>query len=157
MQLLKARFTLFVLTLPAFLTGCGGGGRIEGTVTFDGQPVDGGTIAFIPTTGSGNVAGQITNGKYSLESPSLAPGTYKVEINWMKPTGKQIPNKSDPGTNVDEVKQVIPMEYNTQSKLSAEIKSGSNAGVNFDLKSGGAVDTRPQGSGPPKSKAVGDS
>jgi hypothetical protein len=139
-----------------FLAGCSGSSRLEGTVTLDGQPVDGGTISFINSSGqNGNAGGQIQGGKYSIES-KVPPGTYKVEINWLKSTGKSIPNKSDPGTMQDETKQVIPMEYNVQTKLTAEVKSGSNT-FNFDLKSGGAIDSRPTGSGPPpRTKAVGD-
>ena len=53
-------------------------------------------------------------------------------------TGKQIPNKNDPGTSIDETKQVIPDEYNRDSKTKAEIKSGSNT-QNFELKSGGKI------------------
>jgi len=149
------RFGFVALVFPVvFLAGCGGSGQIEGTVTLDGQPVDGGTISFIGTGSQGNAGGQIQGGKYSVES-KLAPGTYKVEIDWMKKTGKTIPNKSDAGTTQDETKQVIPVEYNRQSKLTAEIKSGSNT-INFELKSGGAVDTRAPGAPPPKTKAVGD-
>lgn len=151
-----SRLGFVALVLPVLsLAGCGGGGRIEGTVTLDGQPVDGGTITFTNPDGhGGNAGGQIQGGKYSIET-KLAPGTYKVEVNWLKSTGKQIPNKSDPGTKMDETKQVIPMEYNTQSKLTAEVKSGSNT-FNFELKSGGPIDTRPAGSPPPRTKAVGD-
>lgn len=151
-----SRFGFVAIVLPVvFLTGCGGSARIEGNVTLDGQPVDGGTIAFVSPDGQGgNAGGRIQGGKYAIET-KLPPGAYKVEINWMKSTGKQLPNKSDPGTTVDETKQVIPMEYNTQSKLTADIKSGSNT-FNFELKSGGPIDTRPSGSPPPRSKAVGD-
>lgn len=151
---LRLGFVAFVVPV-VFLAGCGGPPRLEGTVTLDGQPVDGGGITFVGTgTGGEKASGRIDGGKYSFES-KLAPGTYKVEINWLKSTGKQIPNKSDPGTSVDDVKQVIPMEYNSQTKLTAEIKSGSNTN-NFELKSGGAIDTRPAGSPPPRSKAAGD-
>lgn len=150
------RFCSIALVLPVlFLTGCGGGGRIEGTVTLDGQPVDGGTITFVsPDRNGGGAGGPIQGGKYAIET-KLPPGTYKVEINWLKSTGKQLPNKNDPGTTVDETKQVIPMKYNTQSELTADIKSGSN-NFNFELKSGGPIDTRPAGSPPPRTKAVGD-
>ena len=78
MHSLSVRFSLLALLLPGFLTGCGGGARIEGTVNFDGQPVDGGTITFIPTAGSGkgtNAGGQIIGGKYSIDAPGLSPGS----------------------------------------------------------------------------------
>jgi hypothetical protein len=150
---LRLRFAAFALPV-VLLAGCGGTSRIEGTVTLDGQPVDGGTISFINPGGGENAGGKIQGGKYSIES-KLTPGTYKVEINWLKSTGKTVPNKSDVGTTQDETKQVIAMEYNKQSKLTAEIKSGSNT-VNFELKSGGAIDTSAPGTAPPRTKAVGD-
>lgn len=151
---LRLRVAAFALPI-VLLAGCGGGAsRIEGTVTLDSQPVDGGTITFVSASGSENAGGKIQGGKYSIES-KLTPGTYKVEINWFKSTGKTIPNKSDPGTNQDETKQVIATEYNKQSKLTAEIKSGSNT-ANFELKSGGAIDTSAPGTAPPRTKAVGD-
>ena len=115
------------------------------------------TISFVSTsgpTGGGNAGGPIQGGKYSVRS-NLTPGTYKVEINWLKSTGKTIPNKSDSGTTQDETKQMISMEYNKTTKLTAEIKSGSNT-ANFELKSGGAIDNTPIGAPPPKSKAAGD-
>ena len=125
-----------------FLTGCGGGSRIEGTVTLDGQPVEDGTITFYPEGGKDqgpNVPGEIKDGKYSIDSSRhLKPGSYRVEIYWFKKTGKQIQNKNDPGTSIDETKQVIPDEYNRDSKTKAEIKSGSNT-QNFELKSGGKI------------------
>jgi hypothetical protein len=144
------------------LAGCGGDkASIEGTVTFDGAPVDGGAITFLPEGDSKEAArggAQITDGKYTVNSATGLPaGKYKVEIVWKKKTGKQIPNTSDPGTTVDETKQVLPMKYNSKTELTVEIKSGSNRGVNFDLKSGGPVDSNfTGGTPPPRQKAVGD-
>ena len=139
------------------LAGCSGSSRVEGTVTLDGQPVDGGTITFFPEGGGDqknpNVPGQIINGKYSIDSAhKLAPGNYKVEVYWFKKTGKTISNPNDPGTTIEEAKQVIPDEFNKSSKLKAEISSGSNT-VNFELKSGGVI----SGSGPAGPGAVGGS
>jgi hypothetical protein len=124
----------------AFLSGCSGSARVEGTITLDGQPMDGGTITF-STEGSGGqkASGEITGGKYSIDAThNLKSGNYRVEIYWFKKTGKQIPNKSDPGTTVEETKQVIPDEYNKNTKLKADIGSGSNT-QNFELKSGGTI------------------
>ena len=122
-----------------FLAGCGGP-RAEGTVTLDGQPVEDGTITFFPEAGQGpNVPGEIKGGKYTIDSSrSLKPGPYRVEIYWFKKTGKQVPNTNDPGTKIDEAKQVIADEYNRSSKLKVEIKSGSNP-LDFALKSGGVI------------------
>jgi len=127
-------------------------------VTFEGAPVDGGSITFVPEGGQGKPGGaEIKDGKYVIEAEKgLAPGKYKVEISWRKKTGKQVDNKNDPGMPTDEVKQVIPIRYNTKTELTAVIKSGSNAGVNFDLKAGGPVGTGLAGGNDTKVKAVGD-
>ncbi len=120
-------------------TGCGDSGPpragAEGTVTFDGAPIDGGRIMFIAADkkGGANAHADIKDGKYALpigKGPS--PGGHRVEIVWFKKTGKQIVG-SDPPNLVDEKIQVLPKNYNTASTLSADIKSGKNT-VNFDLK-----------------------
>src|SRR4051812_45095732 len=87
------------------IAGCGGGGRssVQGTVTYDGQPVDDGGINFIAAGGggeggeSGNASGDIREGKYSIDAlRGPKPGKYKVEIYWNKKTGKMIPTPGDP-------------------------------------------------------------
>ncbi|QDU21172.1 hypothetical protein [Urbifossiella limnaea] len=144
-----------------FVVGCGGP-NISGTVKIDGQNVDGGGIAFLTEGGKEAVAtGQIVGGAYKIPTnKKLVPGKYTVQITWLKGTGKKVKNESDPGTEDEEKVQYIPGEYNTGSKLSVEITSGSNT-HNFDLKGGGAVAPAP-GAGPKQGgggagKAVGDS
>jgi hypothetical protein len=111
------------------LTGCGGEGRrsIHGEVTFGGEPVSGGSIVFLPPGGAGSKgAAEIVDGKYSIPSEQgLEPGTYRVEIRWEKPTGKQIPS-GDPGMMMEERIEVIPSQYNAESTLTAEITAGEN-------------------------------
>lgn len=129
------------LLLPV---GCGSGApSVEGNVTFDGQPVDGGMIKFVPVDG-GDAGGQvdIKGGRYASEpSWKLPPGKYRVEVNWHERTWKPAPNKSDPGAVVAESKQRIPNKYNSKSELTVDLKAGSNSGVNFDLAAGGPIDT----------------
>ncbi len=123
------------------LAGCGGadGDRIpvQGTVTFDGQPVDGGSIAFLPENSDAKavkVGGPIENGKYELKGAKApAPGKHRVEIFWHKKTGKQIVSPNDPPNKVDETKQVIPAQYNTKTTLTANVEPGHTT-FDFDLK-----------------------
>ncbi len=154
-----SRYAAFLCALGlVILAGCGSGkSSVEGTVAFDGAPVDGGAIVFQPDGSSGTQVGaEIKGGKYSIDSAKgLPPGKYRVLITWQKATGKQVANKSDAGTTVDETKQIIPTRYNSQTELSADIKSGSNSGVNFDLKPGGPVDAGGSATGT-KTKAAGD-
>jgi hypothetical protein len=115
------------------LVGCGGSGgdpnrnSVQGTVTFDGVPVDGGVIMFLPADAeSVKAGGEIIAGKYNLEAAKGPnPGEHRVQILWDKKTGRQIPS-NDPPNTIDETKQVIPPQYNADSKLRADIKPGRN-------------------------------
>jgi hypothetical protein len=112
------------------LSGCSGRPAVEGTVTFNKEPVDGGVISFVPSTGSANegrVSADIVQGKFTLPSGhGPKPGTYKVEIVWNKKTGRQIDTPGDVGVKMDEKVQVIPDKYNKKTTETAEIKSSGN-------------------------------
>jgi hypothetical protein len=132
-----SRLAGLLVTLSSFaMTGCGDSSRagVQGTVTLDGAPVDGGRIMFIPTDSKGhNAYADIKEGKYEVaadKGPSL--GTHKVEILWYKKTGKKVVG-SDPPNLVEEKVQLIPEKYNTKSSVKEEIKPGMNT-INYDLK-----------------------
>lgn len=135
----KAHTALVILALSLFVlaTGCGDGGppraAVEGTVSFDGAPVDGGRIMFIPTDKKGVPANaEITAGKYALpEAKGPSIGTHKVEIVWYKKTGREIDNPSDPGNKMEEKEQLLPKKYNKNSAMREEVKAGKNK---FDYK-----------------------
>jgi len=125
-----------LFTASLFLiTGCGGGTTASGKVTFDDQPIDGGTVSFLPTDAVGGkthpVSAEIKEGKYLVDATKdLQPGKYRVEIYWHKKTGKQIMS-SDPPNKIDETKQVVPKKYNVDSKTEVDVQRGSNT---FDFK-----------------------
>ena len=129
---------LLVAVLGA-CTGCGSGyPRIEGSVTLDGAPVDGGSISFFQGSGPGADKGNspIVGGKYAItgdRAKNLTPGSYTVQIFWLQRLTRP---GADPN-NVDTspaVKQLIPPQYNVQSTLTREVKPGANQ-LDFDLKS----------------------
>ena len=107
--------------------GCGGESTtaLHGKVTFDGEPVALGNISFFPSTSDGKkAAAAIEQGQYSIPAEEgLAPGTYRVEVSWRKPTGRKIPS-ADPGMTIDETQEAIPAKYNSASTLTAEITAG---------------------------------
>src|SRR5688572_21529048 len=110
--------------------GCGGGNQttVEGNVTFDGQPVETGSIVFEPADRMGSVAGgTIEKGKYRLDFEGGAgPGKKIVRISAVGPTGRKIEAgpPSPPGQMVDEVRQYVPAIYNDNSTLTIEVAPG---------------------------------
>jgi hypothetical protein len=117
------------------LAGCGGKGRVavEGTVTYDGQPIQAGSIAFLAAEGQGvNTGGAIVDGKYAIAA-DVGPkmGKNKVEIRWAKPTGKTY--QSETGATLSVTAEGLPAKYNDQSELTAQVERGQNT-INFDLK-----------------------
>ncbi len=109
---------------------------LTGTVTLDGEPVDGGTISFIPSVETKRVTGgPIAGGKYTVHENSGAnAGEYRVEIHWLKPTGEQFLDKDDTGEMIDVVAEAIPQKYNTSTELVAEV-SASQTEFDFSLTS----------------------
>ena len=128
------------LLAPAL--GCGGGAdraQVSGSVRVDGQPLESGSISFLPAAGTqGPTAGaEIKQGTYSVAAESgLAPGKYSVQIKASRKTGRRIKDgfPHPPDDMVDEIEQFLPPKYNTQSELTAELKPGSNKGKDFELR-----------------------
>jgi hypothetical protein len=123
------------------LAGCGSPvTTIKGKVTLDDEPLEQGSISFVPSAGTkGPLTGAvIANGQYAIESKTPMSGTYKVEISLARKTGKKIPvpPPAPAGTMVDQVAEAIPAKYNTESTLTREVKAAHNE-FDFDLKSKG--------------------
>ena len=121
--------TAILLMVLVFMSGCGSAkeperASIKGTVTLDGQPVDGGYITFQNSTVASG--GTIKNGEFNQTgNEGLLLGDYTVRFNWMKPTGKKV-LEPDSGQETDELAEVIPAKHNSQSTEKATIKSGEN-------------------------------
>jgi hypothetical protein len=133
----------FAITVVALIavSGCGDARRasMSGSVTLNGQPVNGGTISIIPEAATDSIAvwGDINNGHYSLSGGSgLTVGTNRVEIRWPKTTGRKValPPPARQGSLIEETVEVIPMRYNIQSELHVDIKQGENK-LDFRLDS----------------------
>ena len=107
---------------------------LTGKVTYDGKPIDGGTISFIPSDESNRVSGgPLIQGAYSVpEEKGANVGAYRVEVRWPQPTGKKY---KDPDTleTYNEQKESMPARFNTQSELKAEVSATQNK-FDFDLK-----------------------
>jgi hypothetical protein len=122
-----------VVIVIATLAGCGEetGGRlpVSGTIKLKGQPVANGSIFFESEPPASGVftGGPITDGKYELKaSQGLLPGKYIVRISVPESTAQPAEPGGEPGPPVNDL---VPPEYNVQSKLRYEAKAGSS---NFD-------------------------
>jgi hypothetical protein len=119
--------------------GCSSSGSrssICGTVSYDGEEVDQGGIAFIPEGDASNqprvrATTNIVDGNYQLDNRrGPYPGMYRVQIYWLKKTGKKVPGEM--GHLKDESVQILPPKYNADSVLNAEVQPGANT-LNFSL------------------------
>ena len=130
------------MTLVALATGIGCAkplATVEGNITFDGTPVETGSITLESIDRSGPSAGcTIENGKYKVAGKlGVAPGKKTVRIIGIRKTGKRMEAgpPMPPGTMVDEVEHFIPEIYNSKSTLSLDVVAGQVNQHDFDLES----------------------
>ena len=102
------------LMVVASIAGCGNGlVRVEGNVTYDGKPMELGTISFDPVDGqSPVVGGKIEGGAYRVEN--CTPGKKTVRIVGTRKTGRRVKAGSPfpPDLEVDEF---VPLPCKPQS------------------------------------------
>ena len=126
---------LLIVVLSLAVAGCEGQAgperaSVAGKVTFDGAPLENGTIELRPAEGVDGVSAgaAILNGQYNIPSdkgPFL--GKHQVIIFAMRETGKMVPAGGPAGdAMVPESEQYIPAKYNSTTELSIEIQSGEN-------------------------------
>jgi hypothetical protein len=85
---MKRLAPLVLLSLTLLLVGCGGDDvsryRLQGSVTFNGQPVPAGTIRFEPDEAAGNKGASgsaiIVDGKYDTKDKGIIGGPHIVYI-----------------------------------------------------------------------------
>ncbi len=120
------------------LTGCGESGpprgSVQGFVTWEGTPVENGTISFIPLGDGVAASAPIVGGRYILpkdEGPAVGPN--RVQILGLRSLGlREAGPPHPPGTMLEATEQIIPPEYNNSTRLSVDIQEGDNT-CNFDL------------------------
>jgi hypothetical protein len=83
---------LLILSAAIILTGCSESQQklvpVTGTVYIDGEPLDGGTIRFVPEIGRPASSNILDNGTFKIAAKSinhptefgLEPGSYRVQI-----------------------------------------------------------------------------
>ena len=135
------RLANFILAacLFAFIVGCGGSGntpplgQVSGTVTLNGEPLEGATVEFLPDNGRPSIGMTDADGKYSLlfraNTSGALIGTHTVRI-----TSQRGRSGGEGGEPLVEARpEVVPREYNDGSSLSVEVTEGSNT-HDFELE-----------------------
>lgn len=127
------QISCLVLFFGIVLPGCGSGddtpplGDVSGTITLDGQPLEGVIVAYKPEVGRAATGTTDAQGKYTLEFAygvsGCKVGPNSVYLEW--PLGST------------KAKTLSP-KYTTQSELKADVKEGSNT-LDFALQSDAAT------------------
>jgi len=117
-------------------------GRVSGKVTYKGQPLTKGIVAFIATDANRmNASGTITpDGTFTLHTPNFGSGAilgdYDVAITGAEPPSEDgvLPGMA-PLRKKEKDPSVIPKKYEDPktSGLKETVKSGTNT-IDFELK-----------------------
>jgi len=130
---------LAILAVTLMLSaGCGSDGPeraiVSGSVTFEGEPLEGGTIRFSPTgqTQTPSTGGYISDGRYEIATKGgVLVGTYIVQIEGFRTGAGRSANEGGGlfgvGSKGAASKQFLPVKYNRQSELRVEIIADRNA------------------------------
>ncbi len=101
--------------------------EVSGTVMMDGVLLAEGEIIFEASDNSKTpAAGTIKDGKYLVK---VLPGSKKVKVSSSRPA-----SKPDPVMGSAAREHRIGPEFNEKTTLTADIKSGKNEGIDFQVK-----------------------
>lgn len=130
----QLRMATLFLPLVGLLVGCPGAaptGDVSGTVTYDSQPIEQGSITFTPADGKGPTAGgSIVGGKYT--APKVPAGAAKVSISGAKATGKKKMYDDPNAPLVQTSSEMLPDKYNKSTVLQYDVAPGIQT-KDFDL------------------------
>lgn len=133
------------LAVAVLVCGCGEGGdglkreAVSGKVTFNGKPLEQGSIQFLPPQGNQNAGawGQIVNGAYAIaaaEGP--VAGEYSVSITSASSSSGGAATDTPPGDDSGLVDpNAIPEQYNLRTTLKATVEAGKANELNYELTS----------------------
>ena len=125
------RIVTVALGVVLALSGCGPDVEntpqdVEGTITLDKKLLPDGKVYFVPASGEPPVVADVRDGAFMLKAK---PGIYRVEVRMFR---DRVPW---PGEPHDKQINVIPGQYNSESKLTAEVKSSEANKPAFALES----------------------
>lgn len=128
--------------LLLLLAGCGGSTAVTGSVSYEGQPVESGSITFLPADGQGPSAGAaISGGQYRVDE--ITPGEKTVQIVGLKEISfarssaemaQQAEEAARRGTAAAPVEQASEIPANAEgNNATVEVKPGTQT-LDFHLK-----------------------
>jgi hypothetical protein len=128
---------LATLLAVAAATGCGEKlitGSVKGKVTFNGQPVQEGSVTFLNPT-EGGTAGADIQSDGTFDCGDVVAGKYIVTISPPVTIVDTDPGKSPPAP-VEKNMRNIPPKYRQQNStpLTAEVKAGEDHDFTFEMK-----------------------
>ncbi len=120
-----------IAVLMTLIAGCGqeaSGERVDGKVSFEGQPIAHGALMFFPPQGRAIVTTTNATGDYEVK---LEPGEYDVTVN----ASVQLPVGWKEGDPVPPQETVLPTIYTTrvQSPLQATVAASGAQSIDFIL------------------------
>jgi hypothetical protein len=142
---------LALLVSVPFLSGCGAKPvKVTGTVTLNGQPVEGATVQFVPVNDGGRPAVGTTgaDGGFSLTTienhDGAMPGEYKVVITYNPPVetapaqnteqGMKQATQAQSQAKRGKPKYVIPAAYTDPAKTPVRQSVPTDGPVKIDIK-----------------------
>jgi len=144
-----ARSFVCVIFLIALMSlGCDNSPKLypaSGTVTYQGKPVEGANVSYVPTTGIQAIGITDANGKFTLTTggkPGAAAGKYQVTVikeSSGKATAAMTPEDMKKGQGSGEIKSkaLLPPVYASVSTTTLTATVETDAAKNnatFDLK-----------------------
>lgn len=106
---------------------------VGGKVTMNGSALSDGLISLIPADANAeSVIARIDKGRYEIEkNVGPTPGVYTVIIHSQQLTGRKRKDPDSPSQFIDEVKEIVPPQFNSDSKLT--VKIGPDRSQTHDL------------------------
>ncbi len=137
----------WLLATLLLLAGCGRGYQlapVSGRVLMDDKPLANAEVTFYPSWGKDlPISVGVTNeqGDFTLQvggdranTPGAVVGEHRVRIS-VNPKKAKVMPKLTKFTTQKELRELLPPQYNLQSKLTCTVPPEGKTDANFDLKS----------------------
>lgn len=130
--------TALLAMLGLVSMGCGNSGlppvgTVHGTVTVDGQPIDGANVEFTPDSGRPSVGFTDASGNYSMQFTYDADGALVGKHTVRITTARAAVISEGDEPSVEARAELLPAKYHEASELTADVASGDNT-IDFDLQ-----------------------